>query len=94
MCFMGSLAGLTGLKWVQTNLQLLIRDPLISEYKLSDMLPSSIVNITLHIDYSSDASYYRDSISDIVSHPRHFHRLESIEVVGVANVRAAGKRSL
>lgn len=87
--FMGSLDGFRRLESVQTDFRLLIGDPSISWHKPSTILPSSIVNITLHIKSSDDSAFYQDSIQDIVDSPTDFPKLENITVVGVADARAA-----
>ena len=88
-CFMGSLANFTCLGHVVTDLRLLTGDPSTPDHSLSDVLPTSIINIKLHIDYSSDATYLKDIIQDICDYPNYFRQLEIVIVVGVADVRAA-----
>lgn len=87
--FMGSLAGFTCLESLETDLGLLIGDPSISFHSPSSMLPASIVNIKLHIEYSLDGAYYEASIQDVVDHPTLLDHLDKITVVGVPNVQAA-----
>lgn len=87
--FMGSLDGFRRLESVQTDFRLLIGDPSTSWHKPSTILPSSIVNITLHIKSSDHSAFYQDSIQDIVDSPTDFPKLENITVVGVADARAA-----
>ena len=89
LVFMGSLEDFTCLESVQSDLRLLIGHPSLSSYTLSEVLPSSIVNIGIHINHSSDAAYYKDSIEDIADNPDHFHRLENMEIIGVSDVGAA-----
>lgn len=87
--FMGHLKNFTRLESVQSDLRLLIGDPSRSAHTLSEMLPLSIINIWIHIDYSSDAAYYKDSIQNISDNPCELPRLETIEIMGVPDVRAA-----
>ena len=87
--FMGSLEPFMSLQYVQTDLRLLIGNPPVRCHKLSDMLPSSIVKITLHINSSDDGELYGDSIQGLADNRKYFDRLENITVVGVADVRAA-----
>ena len=88
-CFMGSLANFTCLENVHTNLRLIIGDPSSPDQGFSDALPLSIVSITLHVDYSSDAVCLKDNIQVVSDYPSIFYRLENIIVVGVPDVRGA-----
>ena len=87
--FMGILANFTYLENIHTDLRLLIGDPPSPEHGFSDALPLSIVSITLHIDYSSDAACLKDNIQVVSDYPGIFYRLENITVVGVPDVRGA-----
>lgn len=47
------------------------------------------VSIWIHIEYSSDAACYKDSIRNIADNPNEFPWLEIIKEIGVHDVRAA-----
>ncbi len=85
--FMGSLKDFSCLESVQTDLRLLIGDPLLLARSPPAVLPSSIVSITLHID-NCDATYWEDLIPPIADYPTHFHQLAKITVISVADVHA------
>ena len=87
--FMGSLDDFTSLECVQTDLQLLMGDPSMTLRVAFQMLPSSIVNLRLHIDSPSDDACCKDIIENIIDMPKYFHRLEEFDIVGVADVQAA-----
>lgn len=74
---------------VHTDLRLLIGDTSSPDQGFSDAFPLSIVSITLHVDYSSDAACLKDNIQVVSDHPGIFYRLESITAVGVPDVRGA-----
>lgn len=88
-CFMGSLANFPCLENVHADLRLLIGDPPSPDQGFSDAIPLSIVSITLHVDYSSDAACLKDNIQVFSDYPGIFYRLENITVVGVPDVRGA-----
>ena len=83
--FMGSLKKFTCLESLETDYQLLLGDPSTSSLTLSSTLPSSIVNITLHIKYSVDGSCYQASLCDIVDSPTHFRWLREVSIRGMDN---------
>ena len=87
--WMGNLAGFDCLESVETNFGFLIGDPSTSWHTPYMVLPSSIVDIKVHINYASDGPYYQASLQDIVDHPKDFDRLENLTVVGVADVEAS-----
>ena len=87
--FMGSLDEFTSLESVQTDLQLLMGDPSITLRVAFQMLPSSIVNLRLHIDSPSDDECCKDIIENIIHMPKYFHRLKEFNIIGVADVQAA-----
>ena len=86
---MGSLEEFTCLESLETDLWLLIGDPSKSFHSPSSILPTSILNIKLHIRYSLDGAYYEASIQDIADEPTYFDHLDKVTVVGVPNVQAA-----
>ena len=87
--FMGSLAGFLCLESVETNLGFLIGDPSTTWHTPFMVLPSSIVDIKLHIDYTSDGPYYQASLQNIADHPKGFDQLKNVTVMGVADVEAS-----
>ena len=87
--FMGSLEGFTSLESLQTDLQLLTVGPSLTLRFGIQLLPSSIVNLRLHIDSPSDDACCKDFIENLVKRPKYFHRLKEFSVVGVADVQAA-----
>ena len=87
--FMGSLDVFTSLESVQTDLQLLMGDPSMTLRIACQMLPSSIVNLRLHIDSPSDDACCKDIIENIIDMPKYFHRLQEFNIIGVADVQAA-----
>ena len=87
--FMGSLDDFTSLECVQTDLHLLMGDPSLTLRLAFHMLPSSIVNLRLHIDSPSDDECCKDIIENIMHMPKYFHRLKEFNIVGVTDVQAA-----
>ena len=87
--FMGSLDDFTSLESVETDLQLLMGDPSMTLRVAFQMLPSSIVNLRLHIDSPSDDACCKDIIENIIHMPKYFHQLKEFNIVGVADVQAA-----
>ena len=87
--YMGSLAEFECLESLETNLGFLIGDPSASYHTPLMILPSSIVDLKIRIDCTSDGPYYQASLQDIADHPKDFDRLENLTVVGVADVGAS-----
>ena len=84
---MGSLKDFSCLESVQTDLRLLIGNPIQLARSPPTVLPLSIVSITLHIE-TCDDQYCDDFIRQIADYPTHFHQLAKITVIGVADVDA------
>ena len=87
--FMGSLKDFRSLEFVQTDLRLLMGHPSLALRVASEMLPSSIVKLRLHIDSPSDDACCKAIFENITETPNHFHRLKEVNVLGVADVEAA-----
>ena len=87
--FMGSLEDFLSLEFLQTDLQLLMGDPSKTLRVAFQLLPSSIVNLRLHIDSPSDDECCKDIIENIIDMPEYFDQLQEFHVVGVADVEAA-----
>lgn len=87
--WMGNLAGFERLEVLETNFGFLIGDPSTSWHTPYMVLPSSIVDIKIHIDYTSDGPYYQASLQDIADHPKNFDQLKNLTVVGLADVEAS-----
>ena len=87
--FMGCLTDFRRLETLETDFACLIGDPATSYHLPSDILPTSIVEVKLHINYTLDGSYYQASLHDIADHLKGFERLKVVTVVGVADARAS-----
>ena len=87
--FMGSLDDFMSLESVETDLQLLMGDPSMTLRSAYQLLPSSLVNLRLHIDSPSDDACCKDIIKDMIDNLRFFDHLKEFNVIGVADVQAA-----
>lgn len=87
--FMGSLDDFMCLESVETDLRLLMGDPSMTLRIAFQLIPSSIVNLRLHIDSPSDDECCKDIIKNIIDMPQYFDRLKEFNVIGVADVPAA-----
>ncbi|CAF9940069.1 hypothetical protein IMSHALPRED_001737 [Imshaugia aleurites] len=87
--FIGSLEEFYYLESVKMDVWLLIADPPTWSHKPSTILPSSIVNIMIHIKHLSDRECCRASIRDIADRPTHFESLKTIVVVCAAGIPAS-----
>ena len=87
--FMGSLDNFTSLEFIRTDLRLLMGDPSKTLRVAFQLLPSSLINLKLHIESPSDDACCRALIKNIIEMPEHFDRLKRFNVIGVADVQAA-----